>query len=131
MSLTQSKALQFRLFLINLDIYGVRCSSVVDHLLMVQWIVGLIPHSGPIQLSLVPAKCCGKSIHSWCNGSLDQSFMVDPLSYFSFQPVLHDWHNKGMVQIKLKDPLQLIRKSRPCIDASRFQFSLSERSFTI
>ena len=26
-----------------------------------------------------------------CDGSLDWSFMVDPLSYFSFQPVLHDW----------------------------------------
>ena len=22
--------------------------------------------------------------------------MVDPLNYFSFQPVLHDWCNKGM-----------------------------------
>ena len=21
--------------------------------------------------------------------------MVDPLSYFPFQPVLHDWYNKG------------------------------------
>ena len=21
--------------------------------------------------------------------------MVNPLSYFSFQPVLHDWYNKG------------------------------------
>ena len=21
--------------------------------------------------------------------------MVEPLSYFSFQPVLHDWYNKG------------------------------------
>ena len=21
--------------------------------------------------------------------------MMDPLSYFSFQPVLHDWRNKG------------------------------------
>ena len=39
----------------------------------------------------------------------DRSFMVDPLSYFSFQPVLHDWCNKncgmsypvyGMVHIK-------------------------------
>ena len=26
--------------------------------------------------------------------SSDQSFIVDPLSYFSFQPVLHDWCNK-------------------------------------
>ena len=32
-----------------------------------------------------------KSIRSWCDGSSDRSFMVDPLSYFSFQPVLHDW----------------------------------------
>ena len=35
--------------------------------------------------------------HTRCrtDGSLDQSFMVDPLSYFSFQPVLHDWCNNG------------------------------------
>ena len=32
----------------------------------------------------------GKSVRSWCDGSLDRSLMVDPLSYFSFQPVLHD-----------------------------------------
>ena len=25
----------------------------------------------------------------------DRSFMVGPLSYFSIQPVLHDWCNKG------------------------------------
>ena len=25
---------------------------------------------------------CGKSIRSWCDGSLDRSFIVDPLSYF-------------------------------------------------
>ena len=37
----------------------------------------------------------GKSVRSWCDGSSDRSFMVDPLSYFSFQPVLHDWCNKG------------------------------------
>ena len=29
------------------------------------------------------------------DGSSDRSFMVDPLSYFSFQPVFHDWCNKG------------------------------------
>ena len=27
-------------------------------------------------------------------GSSHRSFMVNPLSYFSFQPVLHDWRNK-------------------------------------
>ena len=56
-------------------------------------------------------------------GVVDQSLVVDPLSYFSFQPVLHDWCYKdsgvcypvcGMVHIK--EPLLLIRKSSPCSD---------------
>ena len=42
----------------------------------------------------------GKGVRSWCDGSSDGSFMVDPLSYFSFQPVL-------------------IKKSIPCSDSSR------------
>ena len=29
----------------------------------------------------------------WVVGSILRG--VDPLSYFSFQPVLHDWYNKG------------------------------------
>ena len=29
---------------------------------------------------------CGKSVRLWCDGSSDRSFMVDPLSYFLFQP---------------------------------------------
>ena len=62
---------------------------------------------------------------------------VDPLRYFSFQPVLHDWCNKrrgmcypvcGMVHIK--EPLLLIDKSSLCGD-SGFPFSLSEWSLTI
>ena len=36
-----------------------------------------------------------KSVWSWCDGLSDRSFMVDPLSYFSFQPVPHDCCNKG------------------------------------
>ena len=40
-------------------------------------------------------KLRGKSVHSWCDRSSDQSFMVNPLSYFTFQPVLHDRVNKG------------------------------------
>ena len=40
-------------------------SSEVERSLMVRWVVGSILHG------------------------------VDPLSYFSFQPVLHDWCNKG------------------------------------
>ena len=74
----------------------------------------------------------GKSVRSWCDGSSDRSFMVDPLSYFSFQPVLHNWCNKdrgmcypvcGMVHIK-KEPLLLIDKSSLC-GGSGFPFSLS------
>ena len=52
------------------------------------------------------------SVRLWCDGSLDRSFMVDPLSYFSFQPVLHDWCNKGRGMyspvcglVHIKDPL--------------------------
>ena len=29
------------------------------------------------------------------DGSLDRFFMVDLLTYFLFQPVLHNWCNKG------------------------------------
>ena len=64
--------------------------------------------------------------------------MVDPLSYFLFQPVLHDWCNKGRGMrypvcgmVHVKEPLLLIRKSSPCSDGSRFPLSLSEWSFTI
>ena len=44
-----------------------------------------------------------------------------PLSYFSFQPVVHDWFNKGhdmcypvYVMVHIKYPLLLIKKSTPC-----------------
>ena len=62
---------------------------------------------------------------------------VDPLSYFSFQPVLHDWCNKGRGMcypvcgmVHIKEPLLLIDKSSLC-GGSGFPFSLSEWSFTI
>ena len=57
---------------------------------------------------------CG-SVHSWCNRSLDLSFMVDLLSHLSFQPVLHSWCNKGCSiycpdcgMVHIKDTLLLI-----------------------
>ena len=35
-------------------------------------------------------------VSSWCGGSLDQSLLVDLLSYFLFQyTVLHNWCTKG------------------------------------
>ena len=49
----------------------------------------------------------------WVVGSILHG--VDPLSYFSFQPVLHDWCNKGCGMcypvcgmVRLKEPLLLI-----------------------
>ena len=61
----------------------------------------------------------------------------NPLSYFSFQPVLHDWCNKGhgmcypvCGMVHIKEPLLLIDKSSLC-GGSGFPFSLSEWSLTI
>ena len=57
--------------------------------------------------------------------------MVDPLSYFSFQPVLHDWCNKDRgichpvcEMMHIKEPLLLIGKSSPC-GGSGFPLSLA------
>ena len=86
---------------------GAGRSSEVERSLMVRWVVGSILHG------------------------------VDPLSYFSFQPVLHDWCNKsrgicypvcGMVHIK--ELLLLIDKSSLC-GGSGFPLSLSEWSDAI
>ena len=62
---------------------------------------------------------------------------VDALSYFSFQPVLHDWCNKGhgmcypvCGMVHIKEPLLLIGQSSP-FGNSGFPFSLSVWSFTI
>ena len=59
----------------------------------------------------------GKSVCSWCDRWSDLSFMVDPLSYFSFQSVFHDWCNKGpgicyhaCGMVHKKEPLLLIGK---------------------
>ena len=35
-------------------LYGARCSSVVERPLVVQWVVGLFLHGGPIEIVLVP-----------------------------------------------------------------------------
>ena len=58
--------------------------------------------------------------------------MVDTLSYFSFQPVLHDWCKNGMCypvrgMMHIKEPLLLIGKSSP-FGGSGFPLSLSEWS---
>ena len=82
-------------------------------------------------------KLRGKSVRSWCDGSSDRYFIVDPLSYFSFQPVLHDWFNKGRGMcypvcgmVHIKEHLLLIGRSSLC-GGSGFPLSISEWSFTI
>ena len=69
---------------------GTGRSVEVERSLIVRWVVGSILHG------------------------------VDPLSYFSFQPVLHDWCNKGRGMcypvcgmVHIKEPLLLIDKSSP------------------
>ena len=86
---------------------GVERSSKVERSLMVRWVVGSILHG------------------------------VDPLSCFSFQPVLHDWCNKGWGMcypvcgmVHIKEPLLLIDKSSLC-GGSGFPFSLSEWFLTM
>ena len=92
---------------ITLTTMGARRSSEVERSLMVRWVVGSILHG------------------------------VDPLSYFSFQPVLHYWCNKGRGMcypvcgmVHIKEPLLLIDKSSLC-GGSGFPFSLSEWSLTV
>ena len=74
--------------------------------------------------------------HGAIGRRIDPSW-VNPLSYYLFQPVLHDWCNKGRSMyysvcgmMHIKEPLLLIGKSSLC-GGSGFPFSLSEWSLTI
>ena len=67
---------------------------------------------------------------------MNRSFMVNPLSYFSFQPVLYYWCNKGRGMcypvcgmMHIKELLMLIE--RVAYVAAACFLSLSEWSFTI
>ena len=64
---------------------------------------------------------------------LDISLMVDPLSYFLFQPVLHNWCTKGCGmyypvcgKVHIKELFVLIGKSIPCSGNSGFSFVTTE-----
>ena len=89
---------------------------------------------------MVQGARCSSMVRAFAHGAMgrliDPSW-VDPLSYFAFQPVLHDWCNKGCGMcypvcgmVHIKEPLLLIGKSNPC-GSSGFPLSLSEWSFTI
>ena len=62
------------------------------------------------------------------------TYGLDPLSYFLFQQVLHDWCNKGRGMCysvyRMKELLLLIRKSSPC-GGSGSPLSLSVWSITM
>ena len=62
---------------------------------------------------------------------------MDSLRYFSFQPVLHDWYNKGsgicysvFGMVHIKELMLLIRKGNPCSGVNRWVF-FAEWFFTI
>ena len=62
------------------------------------------------------------------NVSLNKTFLLPymPLSYFLFQPVLHDWFNKGRgMCFPVCVMVSLIGKSSPCRGGSGFPLSLS------
>ena len=77
-----------------------------------------------------------QNVAQWRNGFIRSISHGDPLSYFLFQPMLHDWCNKscgmcypvcGMVCIK--EPMLLIKMSSSC--SGGFPLWLSEYSFVI
>ena len=64
--------------------------------------------------------------------------MMDPLNYFSFQPVIHNSFNKGhgtqcpvCGMVHIKDPLLLIDNSSPCSNCSGFPLSLCQWSVSV
>ena len=104
---------------------------VQPHIYIIYILIDLNPMTGARCSSVVRAFTHGAM------GLLIDPSWGDPLSYFSFQPVLHDWCNKGRGMyypvcgmMHIKEPLLLIGKSSPC-GSSRFPLSLSEWSFTI
>ena len=87
--------------------------------------------------------CIASCLGAGRSSEVERSLMVqwvafmELLSSFSFQPVLHDWCNKGSGicypicgMVHIKEPLLLLGKISLCGD-SGFPFSLSEWSLTI
>ena len=77
-------------------------------------------------------------VRAFVDGAMGRFFMVDPLSYFGFQPVLHNWCNKGCGMcypfywvVHIKEPLLLIRNSSPGGGGISFPLLLSKWSFTM
>ena len=71
-------------------VFNVHIQSKLWFRLAVSDIIYHCPIDGTVQITGFNTR-----VRSWCDGSSDRSFKVDPLSYFSFQQVLHYWFNKG------------------------------------
>ena len=66
---------------------------------------------------------CSSVVRAFAHGAMGRRIdpsWSGPKSYFSFQPVLHDWCNKGCgmcspvcEMVHIKEPLLLIEKSSP------------------
>ena len=82
---------------------GATHSTVLEHLLIVQWVVGSIPHGGPTETCFVSNWYYTSDVKKGCD---------------LYYPVYERMH--------LKEPLLLIRKSIPCSGGSGLPLSLSE-----
>ena len=67
--------------------------SDMDNLVISSWTLIKLDIDHEVGCNSVVKVC------SWCDGLPDQFFPVDPLSYFSFQHVLHNC-NCGIVHIE-------------------------------
>ena len=77
---------------------------------------------------------CRSMVKAFATGAMGRR-IDPPLSYFSFQPMFHDWCNKeyGMCYpvcwtVHIKEPFLLIGKNSPRSGGSGFPLSLSEWS---
>ena len=82
-----------------------------------------------------PADIAWWAMMRWIVGSI---LFGGPIEHFSYQPVLHDWCNKGRGMyylvyrmVHIKDPLLLIGNSIPYRVENGFPLLISESSFTI
>ena len=135
-------------------------ACMVECLLMVQWVIGLIPHGGFIGLFLVPASTkavvCTMLSVGWCRqkdpllliGERNQwkggrqyvsILLSDPFPSFIMIPASaprlvqqRSWYELSWHDmVYIKEPLLLIGKSSACSGGNGFSFSLSEWSVTI
>ena len=80
---------------------------------------------------------CSSVVRAFAHGAMGRRIDSSWWGYFSFQPLPHDWCNKGRGMcypvcgmMHIKEPLLLIEKSSLC-GGSGFPLSLSEWFFTI